>query len=469
MPGSGVGLMTGPPDMLTSGLLKTPLTPHPKCNSMAQDKYPAAASEIISPFTMPPSQYNALPEDISSQLARTQLRRRLSTQSSNASSSSKRNSARVTKLRSADNSPHKVQRRRTTTAAPTARGHPRPPHNDPYLTREQRLWHYYQSRKALLEARPFSWHPGSVPVRMTDMPLPINEPAMGSAITGLENLAVSDPSASLQQSIQDAFSLGYGYPTSMPSHPFEQRITASGGLYPVPGSEGRNTYPPYSSHDFFEPNLQDSCINQATAYPPSDCLSNPWPHPGLSGSSSHQVFYDPASIPPVMSGTNNSLYLQSKEIPDFPPEPEDEEEETEEEGDELVGIGLYDNEDGGYVSTLNSAISSDPVGRSLGKDLKLEETWQPCQQEEDEGGDSSDEPDETEEDMPLSEAHPGGGGQTALYSTYGDLSDQSFFFHDALDTGGDEDQYTNYLALDSGFPAGQVKPQATGSGNFLWI
>ncbi|KAL9638540.1 MAG: hypothetical protein Q9164_001494 [Protoblastenia rupestris] len=402
---------------------------------------------------MPRSQDSTLPQDLSSQLARSQIQRRLSTQSSSTSSSSKRVSARVTKLKSAENSPHNVQRRRTT-AAHTTRGHPRASQDNPYLTREQRLWNYYNSRTAPVEARPFSWHPGSAPLSTPNVPLPINKINMGNTITGIENLAVSETPPSVQQSIQDAFFMGYGYPINRPLESYEQQFTASEGLYQATAPNGLDMLPSYSSYDFSEP-MQDYCLGEGPSYQPQNYLINQWSQPSLPETSILDTSLNTITLPQVQQPPSSCSHLDTKDLPDIPKE----------EGDELVGIGLYDNEDRSYNSTLNSAVSDNPARISLGKELKLEETWQPSNDDDEDGGNSSDEPDE---ELPvigpdLTET------QTAFYPNYGDLSNQSFFFSDDVDTYSAESQYPNYLAFDPSLQPDQLKPQPAGSGNFLWF
>ena len=423
---------------------------------MAQDKYPTAPLENILPFTMPTPQYDTTAHDPSNQLAPAQLLRRLSPHASNTSNSGKRGSTRVTKLRSAENSPHNVQRRRTT-AAHTTRGYPRAPQDNPYLTREQQLWNYYNSRKALLEVRPFSWHPGSVPVQVPNMSMPHHDPAMGNAITGLESLAVSETTPTVQQSIHDAFAMGYGYPVNTPAQPYEQQTAPSQGLYQANELDCQTMFPLYPSYDSSEP-IHDYHLGQATTYQPQSCLPpNQWPQPCMSDSSALDTTCRTVTLPLVQPVPKASQHAESEDLPDVPKEEED----------ELVGIGLYDNEDGNYVSTLNSTVSDHPKGRYLGKDLKLEETWQPPNQEDD-GGESSDEPEEAEEEPPVEGGDPGE-NQTAWYPTYGDLSDQSFFFNDDIETYGVEDQYASCLALNPTLQPDQVKAQPAGSGNFLWF
>lgn len=77
-------------------------------------------------------------------------------------------------------------------------------------------------------------------------------------------------------------------------------------------------------------------------------------------------------------------------------EPEDEQMDAtmDDSGKELIGMGLYDLPD-------SSLDWMSPVGEATGKGLKLEETWQPPEEDEDEDGEDEDEDegeDEGEED-----------------------------------------------------------------------
>lgn len=136
----------------------------------------------------------------------------------------------------------------------------------------------------------------------------------------------------------------------------------------------------------------------------------------------------------------------------------------------LSGIGLYDDKTPDFASDT----SGDPNRDSMGKGLKLEETWQPSKdddenddededEDEDEGSYSTDEAEEIEEDSSTMAPAPHH-APTAFYPTYGDLSNQSFFFSNDDDPYTGEDQYANYLA----FGQAQSKPQDPATGNFLW-
>lgn len=137
---------------------------------------------------------------------------------------------------------------------------------------------------------------------------------------------------------------------------------------------------------------------------------------------------------------------------------------------ELVSIGLYDNNDNDFISALNSAASSDPSRDSLGKGLKLEETWQPPNddEEEPEEGYSTDEAEEMDEVPPV-QISVAPEVETAFYPpTYGDLSDQSFFFNDD-DQYASESHYADYYAIDQGYQDAQPKAADPATGNFMWL
>ena len=130
---------------------------------------------------------------------------------------------------------------------------------------------------------------------------------------------------------------------------------------------------------------------------------------------------------------------------------------------ELVGLGLYDDKKEDFLSTFNS----DSTRESLGKDLKLEETWQPPNnEEEDEESYSSDEAEE-EDPEALGFINQAPVNPQTFYPTYGDLSDQSFFFNDDDQKLGHDVPYVNYVALGPEDPA---KAQAVAdTGNFMWL
>ena len=132
---------------------------------------------------------------------------------------------------------------------------------------------------------------------------------------------------------------------------------------------------------------------------------------------------------------------------------------------ELVGMGLYDDKNGSMVSADNATSIQSPDHcanlhrASVGKGLKLEETWQPP------ADDSTEEvedysSDEGEDDLPV--APPLQQRQPQVISEYKDLSNQTFFFES-------DDHYGNYMAFDQAMQFYEEKAPDPSSGNFLWF
>ncbi|KAL2053516.1 hypothetical protein ABVK25_006168 [Lepraria finkii] len=409
---------------------------------------------------MPLTDYNAMFYD---HMPRSELLRRLSTHSSSVSSSgrSRKNSTRVTKQTSAGNSPHIVQRRRTTPAH-TARACPR---NSPFQTREERLRNYYSSRSSMSFARPMSWQPGSETIQTPATQVPMSEPAVGNTIAGMENLAVSGtPESSVQQSIENAFAMGYGYTVSKPTSTYQQSPTGNDG-YEAYGLASESTYHPYLAYNV-SAQPQYPYMPQAPIYDMSTSVNYQLPQYSQAepdytiAAQAPQKNLDylsmacPATKPPKTS-TRTRLQLPRRR------------------SKELIGMGLYDDEDKKFMSTLNSAFTDDPNRNSMGKGLKLEETWEPPKDDEDDENDeqeegySSDEVEEVDEIPPVQGTAPSG-IQTAFYPPYGDLSNQSFFFSEDNEYT-DDDQYTNYMAYGPGLQDSQPKLQGPATRSFVWL
>ena len=303
-------------------------------------------------------------------------------------------------------------------------------------------------------ARPVSWHPGSERLQTASHPsFPVPDPALGNTISGLENLAVTGtPTASVEQSIQDAFSQAYGFPMSATPTDYTQPgmlpqddlsvaaisrqlnqplPTQYPGYDPSQYMAQESIYDVYNPTDYVlpqQPQTQFDCAS-TLAYPSATAAQVPWQEP--------LIYSQPVNSAPKP----RLLRKKSKE---------------------LVGIGLYNDREPSFMSTLNT----DANRESLGKDLKLEETWQPPKEntaEEDEDAYSSDEAEEVPE-VPMFTAAPM--DPQTFYPTYGDLSNQSFFFNDD-DQLGPDDPYVNYVAFGQ---EGQAKAQpVAGTGNFMWL
>jgi hypothetical protein len=102
----------------------------------------------------------------------------------------------------------------------------------------------------------------------------------------------------------------------------------------------------------------------------------------------------------------------------------EDDEDMDDSGEELVGMGLYDSPE--PFSTLNSSC----LAGSTGKGLKLEETWQPPEQDEDAEADDASSDEGSIEEPPAAAPAP----QLALPNTKPQLSTnmegQSFFFEE---------------------------------------
>jgi len=405
---------------------------------------------------MDPSYTMALPDcdamlQSQSRFSRSQLLRQSSTHSSSTSGSSRMGPTRVRKQTSANNSPHNVQRRRTT-ANHTTRC-------SPYQTQEQRLRNYYSSRHQIPIARPMSWHPGSEHLHTLATHVPACEPAMGNTIEGLENLAVSGtPTSSVQQSVENALAMGYGFPTATPSTTCDQSSLEIGG-YGIAETALGPTYDPYGAYNPpQQPQYQYTL--QAPAYndhAPTTYQMQQWSQlqPYLA---SHAVQASPNRLP-TQPPANKPQELKVTTRPRM----------ARRGSQELVSIGLYDNDDNDFLSALNSAVTSYPSRD--GKGLKLEEGWQPPHDDEDDEEDegySTDEGDEIDEVPPVHTSAPPE-IQTSFYPpTYGDLSNQSFFFNDD-DQYASESLHSDYYAINHGYQDAQPKPIDPGTGSFLWF
>lgn len=414
----------------------------------------------VGTFPLPCTDYNVMLQDVSNHVSRSQLLRRLSTHSSSTSGSSKRAPARITKQNSAGSSPHNVQRRRTT--ANTARTYPRLSQNSPFQTQEQSLSNYHGSQQAVPVERPMSWHPGSEMISTPATQDRTSEPALGNTISGLQNLAVSaQPASCVQQSIENAFAMGYGIPISRPLGMYEHSPTGIQDYQPTPESiynpePSYNSEPIYNhcSYNNFQQFHHMSQPSTKDMYPPANYQLPQWPE---AQPCFVNDFQNPqTSLDLCQWSSTPGQKLNVIAAPQIPKRA----------NKVLSGIGLYDDK----MPDSISDISGDPNRDSMGKGLKLEETWQPPKDDDDNNDDdddeescSTDEADEIEEDPPIMASAPPH-AQTAFYPPYGDLSNQSFFFSNDDDPYTGEDQYTNYLA----FNQAQSKPQDPVTGNFLW-
>ena len=314
-----------------------------------------------------------------------------------------------------------------------------------------------------------SWHPGSDAISSPEPQIPTSEPTLGHTIENLENLAVSGtPTSSVQQSIQNAFALGYGYPISAPAPMYEAPIgeTQSCGAFDPSPEPVCESFPTYSISD----QTQYPYISQVPMYDmhttSSYQLPQQWPQNASYFSMDSQTSEAMAGYPftqlPAQPPASIVRKAKAASAPQL----------ARRKSKELVGMGLYDDRSTGFISSLNSAVSEDSTRDSIGKGLKLEETWQPPDEddgEEEDEGYSTEEAEEVEEVLPPVMASSPAEAQTTFYPSYADMSNQSFFFNDDEEYAG-EDQYAKYIAYSQTLPENQPKPQMNpGMENYLWL
>lgn len=269
--------------------------------------------------------------------------------------------------------------------------------------------------------------------------------ALAPAIEGLESLAVANtPSNIVRQSIQDAFSMAYGYHVNAPILASQQPQSYwTDNQHMVPTTQVIDEQP--SAH-FAPHNAQFGQVQgNGVLFPAAAPLhayadsSNDSPGVGLfDGISDYYIGANEMSYPGVT-------------FPEAPPNL------RRKKSKELVGIGLYNDKEPNFLSSLNA----DTNRESLGKELKLEESWVPPNSREpaEEDDDcSSDEAEEVEDhlDSPdTAQFAP----QPTFYPTAGDLSNHSFFFSDDEHYASD-DQHANYLNMAQAYHNGQAKMPA---------
>lgn len=283
-----------------------------------------------------------------------------------------------------------------------------------------------------------SWHPGSRGFETSAEHFPASEPVLKNTIAGLENLTVTNistpshdpPQTSLPMDpsycITDYSASYRPYVSTMDGCYYYEGAGTDGSAYPTYPLPGQMDYPiiplPYSDYGSYSSiDLQGTGWSQ----PSTDFTSFPAPQ---------TPDFLPIQYPPEPS--------QNVKVDPSPPI-------VKKKSKELVGMGLYDYPDQDSISSLNWLTRFSEQRESMGKGLKLEETWQPPKDsdgEEDEAEDEAEEEeeaystDEADEDVlpivsPTSEASTQGN----FYPAYGDLSNQTFFF--------DDDPYANCIAL----------------------
>ncbi|KAL8675542.1 MAG: hypothetical protein Q9168_000054 [Polycauliona sp. 1 TL-2023] len=394
-------------------------------------------------WDMPSADMDQMLNHVSSQMAKAQLFRRLSANSNNTSPS-RRPNARVAKPHSNGATPHGVQRRRTTTAQTSQSKQRMPQPADPsQLLPPTAATSAHGTRNIGLSSftRPLTWHPGAYPLdnRLEEMPY-------GDALAQQPFLLDQEPACAalfnyFPRPSFDSNASSNIQPRTMVSNGYSNQVPTELSTYPYP------YYHPSSSY------LQ---YGDGTSYSYESSFANIQPVDFSQSSSDYNIY----STQP----TPDTLQFQAQLSAPQYAESQIPAKVTKQKSKELVGMGLYDGPSRRELSTFN--VSPDHVGQLLappqGKGLRLEETWQPAN--DDDGGNAEEEgysTDEAEEDFPQGPTTHG--AQPALLpATYGDLSNQSFFFDS-------DDPYTDYMSFDSGVDVCQPKSSDVANQNFMWL
>lgn len=407
---------------------------------------------------MPPADVDAMIQDVSNHMAKAQLLRRLSANSSSTTSSSKRGSMRIVKGNNGGTSPHNVQRRKTT-ASHTAKANHTAIQDSAYQHRVQGVENSYRTQSTFAATRPMSWHPESGGFERSFEDVPINDSALRYTIAGFQGLATSNFPASSGESMMEPSPPARQHHASneIPTIYGHSNVRMDG--YPFHGAESGNAYLTYTLYDSqgMDHHLNNPIIYGYDVYPSQEFQQQGWPY--INPDLTTNIPLQTADFLPIQRPVENSDAMNQDHVPQI----------SKKRSKELVGMGLYDSPEKDISSNLGYGFTTSnqflgPNRPSMGKGLKLEETWHPPKEQDEVEDDGEEEEaystDEGEDDLPV--APVAEEAQEAFYPTYGDLSNQSFFFEN-------DEQYSNCIAFDQGIQVCQPKGPDAGGQNFLWF
>ncbi|MCJ1386548.1 hypothetical protein MMC17_009674 [Xylographa soralifera] len=425
-----------------------------------------------------PPDVDAMLFDVSNRMARAQLARQIS-----SSSSFRERASRVLKPNSVGNSPQNPQRRRTVTAQTTSRRRSEMYNQNNPTSRPGAEPQPGHPSWSMSNVRPVSWHPSSMGInrsslRATSTRTSSYEPQTRNSMIGYQTVAMNGlPTPMTQPDLN----------SNCPVDPF---FSLDGSCIPYQQPITQQSQPPITTPQGYDP-AGLSLDTSYQSYVPSDSSYHlEFPTVPLSG--------DYPTCSPMTYATQTWAESLSAfptytapPTPDFLPiqNPSDmwqgattavQPRLTKPRSKELVGMGLYDTPDRNSFS-LDSATDShvgsfiaDPHHESLGKGLKLEETWQPPAEEEEDDEDAESSDEEEEKEHEVEEPSPVGAReqawqvdvmgpkvQDAGQQSYGDLSNQSFFF-DGDDTYFDGGAYAQGQALQSNLQGVALK-------DYMWV
>lgn len=427
---------------------------------------------------------------------RSQLLRKSSGHSHSSSPGSKTASARITKTTSTSYSPHSLQRRRTT-ASQAARMNHRIPQDHAFLSQDTFSYNRASTTQSAHTVRPVSWHPGfgnaGYPMRLVEgkssyhqQPFCRNQESTIRQVPGLQFAAKAVASRDQERNVPASTNFRprahWDKPSSdqmvvNPIANFETLAvsdscqTSFGSCSPTQNQQSflpsqENSARESGYYSYMEPD-SGICVPR---YPSYHCSDD-----SLYQSIQHPYSYDASTLAQVWGfPPNNFTTYAAPTSPSFLPiqipsegicdaQAASKPPISVKKSAELVGMGLYDDKNGSMFASLDTVgDGASGLRDSLGKGLKLEETWEPPSKDHDEG-DNADEgysTDDAEEELPVAPAAQE--AQAQIFPAYGDLSNQTFFFDS-------DEQNGNYMVLDQGIHGCPSKPPDTISGNFFWF
>ncbi|MCJ1224293.1 hypothetical protein MMC12_000938 [Toensbergia leucococca] len=372
--------------------------------------------------------------DVSYHMARSQLSRQLSGNSSNGSTTIRKRAAKVTKANSVGNSPHAINRRKTIAPHTRMRNSSGLQH-EAARTQDHNSWHSNgDDDRQRGPERPMSWHPASTTLETpAETYLYHNLLRENVSSTHLANSGVIAP----RYYTDFIMSNGSDF-----THKEYDQSNLNYGISPL----SNGTSSAYASADTA---TQSQFPNMPLSYGYGTCTS---------GTSQTQDFSHVSAMFPTYIAPSSPDFLPIQ-YPLDPWQEIDIDSTTriqKKRSKELVGMGLYDhgNSTQSHALTQIAHLQREP----LGKGLKLEETWQPPKGKQEEEEDDDDE----EDDSSIDDAEDGSPMllpgkddiQATSYPTCSDLSDQTFFFEN-------DDQYFNFLAFEKAMAVSEAAAAMT--------
>ena len=360
--------------------------------------------------------------DVSNRMARAQLARQIS----NSSSTFQRKAARVFKPKSTGNSPQYIQRRRATTSFKGGRNRS-DLYNHSVAVPHQETLSLNGNGQPTSAPRPMSWHPSSVQsnhaaARTSAYYTPSGYSVAVNQISAPNNVNVP---ATQQVANIDMINPYLGYNTSSISY---QPLNTGYYENSQQESEPNIAYPTLANFDHTDhvQHQNTSMLEGFPIFPPTSSLTQTWTN-SLSSLPSYTNPPTPDFLP-IQNPSDMWQGYVSNISPSLPKRP----------SKELVGMGLYDcpNRDSFALETAVDqhfgVMVAHPEQEPAGKGLKLEETWQPPEEDNSSEEDSQDGDEacsvvEVGHDVPpVSDGHEE--AQAASFPPCIDLSNQSFYF-----------------------------------------